>query len=476
MRPILAIVWLTWKAAWRFRLLWVLAVLLVFAVGVLPMIVRSDGTGKGLVQIVLTYTMSMVMAILGTFTLWLSCGTLAKDIEECQIQMVCVKPIARSQVWIGKWLGVMSLNLLLLGAASVIVYGTVMYRAARLPEGQKQILNRQVLVGRGSAKPDITAIQKLIEEDMEKNMKIAISQGKIDASMDPQSLSRVADSLREELKARREILPPGVRAQEWTVKVPGAKGFKRGHVVVLRVKFQTPSPVDSNVYRTGWELGPGAAQERDGWNEKDTMLQPFEVMLTPNTYHEIPVAVEAFAGGEVLKVRMYNLPGNPSIFRLPIEDSLEVLYRESSFAMNFARGMALLFCWIGVLAAMGLAAASFMSFSMAAFACMGLLIASFSTPLLKEVVKDSTIMQSHSHEGKRNTSLLDKFAIPSFQLLLTVMEPIKDYSPIESLSAGRSITWGQLSKAYFFVWGVCGGVMACFGMIVFHFKELALPG
>ncbi len=463
MRPTLAIVWLTWKAAWRFRLLWVLAVLLVFAVGVLPMIVRHDGTGKGLMQIVLTYTMSMVMAILGTFTLWLSCGTLAKDIEECQMQMVCVKPIARWQVWIGKWVGVMSLNLMLLGAAGVIVYGTVMYRASKLPERQLAILNQQVLVGRGSAKQDNTAIHKSIEEDVEKNMKIAIAQGKVDASMDQQSLSRVADSLREELKARREILLPGVAPREWTVIVPGAKDFKIGHVVVLRVKFQTPSPVDSNVYRTRWEFGPGTAQA-------------VGAPLTPHAFHEIPVPVEAFAGGDVLKVRMYNFPDNPSIFRLPLDDSLEVLYRESSFALNFARGMALLFCWIGVLAAMGLAAASFMSFSMAAFACMGLLIASFSTPLLKEVVKDSTIMQSHSHDGKRNTSLLDKFAIPAFQLLLTVMEPIKDYSPIESLSAGRSITWGQLQKAYFFVWGICGGAMACFGIVVFQRKQLALPG
>jgi len=31
----------------------------------------------------------------------------AADIEECQMQMVAVKPIARWQIWLGKWLGIL---------------------------------------------------------------------------------------------------------------------------------------------------------------------------------------------------------------------------------------------------------------------------------------------------------------------------------------------------------------------------------
>ena len=55
--------------------------------------------------------------LLGLSTLWLACGTLARDIEECQMQVVAVKPIARWQIWLGKWLGIMSLNAALLGLA-----------------------------------------------------------------------------------------------------------------------------------------------------------------------------------------------------------------------------------------------------------------------------------------------------------------------------------------------------------------------
>src|SRR5471032_2433985 len=102
MQRILAISWLTWKAALRFKLFLVIAVLLILAVVGLPLVIKDDGTAQGFTQIILTYTLSAITALLGLSTLWLSCGTLARDIEECQIQVVATKPIARWQIWLGK--------------------------------------------------------------------------------------------------------------------------------------------------------------------------------------------------------------------------------------------------------------------------------------------------------------------------------------------------------------------------------------
>ena len=110
MQRLLAIAWLTWKAALRFRLFLVIAVLLLAAVVGLPLLIEDDGTARGFTQILLTYTLSVITALLGLSTLWLACGTLARDIEECQMQVVATKPIARWQIWLGKWLGIVSLN------------------------------------------------------------------------------------------------------------------------------------------------------------------------------------------------------------------------------------------------------------------------------------------------------------------------------------------------------------------------------
>src|SRR5512137_810484 len=114
MQPLLAIAWLTLKAAFRFRLFLVVAVLLLGAVVGLPLLIKDDGTARGFTQILLTYTLSTITALLGLSTLWLACGTLARDIEECQIQVLAVKPVARWQIWLGKWLGLMLLNAALL--------------------------------------------------------------------------------------------------------------------------------------------------------------------------------------------------------------------------------------------------------------------------------------------------------------------------------------------------------------------------
>src|SRR3990172_9521764 len=108
MQPLFAIAWLTWKAAFRFRLFIVVAVLLLGAVVGLPILIKDDGTARGFTQILLTYTLSVIAALLGLSTLWLACGTLARDIEECQMQVVATKPIARWQIWLGKWLGIVT--------------------------------------------------------------------------------------------------------------------------------------------------------------------------------------------------------------------------------------------------------------------------------------------------------------------------------------------------------------------------------
>src|SRR5258706_229329 len=75
MQRILAIAWLTWKAAFRFRLFLVVAILLLASVVGLPLLIKDDGTARGFTQILLTYTLTTISALFGISTLWLACGT-----------------------------------------------------------------------------------------------------------------------------------------------------------------------------------------------------------------------------------------------------------------------------------------------------------------------------------------------------------------------------------------------------------------
>src|SRR5258708_4197508 len=171
MNRLFAIAKLTWKAAFRFRLFWVMAGLLLLCVVALPLLLKDDGSARGFTQILLTYTLSVITVLLGFSTLWLACGTLARDIEEAQMQVVAVKPVARWEIWLGKWLGLFALNAALLAVAGTSVYILIQFRARRLPPEQQQVLRNEIFVARGSLKPPAPNIEENTEALVQETIK-----------------------------------------------------------------------------------------------------------------------------------------------------------------------------------------------------------------------------------------------------------------------------------------------------------------
>jgi hypothetical protein len=203
MQRILAIAWLTWKAALRFKLFLVIAGLLILAVVGLPLVIKDDGTARGFTQIILTYTLSAITALLGISTLWLACGTLARDIEECQIQVVATKPIARWQIWLGKWFGIISLNAALLAISGACVFGLLQWRATKLPADEQKVLRSEVLVARGSAKEQNNDAQ--IDEETERILQARLKSNPVDKV----DLLEVRKQIREQVKADFQLVAAG---------------------------------------------------------------------------------------------------------------------------------------------------------------------------------------------------------------------------------------------------------------------------
>jgi len=57
--------------------------------------------------------------------------------------------------------------------------------------------------------------------------------------------------------------------------------------------------------------------------------------------------------------------------------------------------------------------------------------------------------------------------------VLTLINLAKDFSPIDSLSTGRSVTWGELGQAFGQIVLLLGGCIGLFGILVFNRRELA---
>jgi hypothetical protein len=456
MQRILAISWLTWKAALRFRLFLIIAALLFLAVVGLPLIIKDDGTARGFTQILLTYTLSAVTALLGLSTLWLSCGTLARDIEECQIQVVATKPIARWQIWLGKWIGIMSLNALLLALSGACIYGLLQWRAGKLPAAEQKILREQVLVARGSAKEQNYDVQ--IDAETER-----ILQGRLKTSpVEKVDLPEVRKQIREGVKADLQLVPPD-KVRPWQIDLGFAKNFLRDKPLQLRVKFNSAEKSPSGTFLALWQVGvPETAKL---WRTEVPMS------LAPDTFHEFEIPANLFDDKGVLTILFLN-PNRTSLL-FPLEDGMEVLYPEGSFALNFARGLGIIFCWLALMAALGLAAASFLSFPVATFFSLALLTVVMSSGTLADAIDTGSVVAGNEETGAAGHSVADMVLIPMFKGILVVVQLVQNFSPIDSLSSGRSIPWIELGEAFVQIVLFLGGIIALAGIILFGRRELA---
>jgi hypothetical protein len=455
MQRIFAIAWLTWKAALRFKLFLVIAALLVAAVVGLPLIIQSDGTARGFTQIILTYTLSAITALLGLSTLWLSCGTLARDIEECQIQLVVTKPIARWQIWLGKWLGIVSLNAVLLALSGACVYGLLQWRATQLPAAEQKILREQVLVARGSAKEPVNPAE--IETDTEQVLQRRLKS----TPVDPANLPELRRQIREQVKAALQLVPPGYE-RTWKINLGFARDFLHGKPLQLRVKFNAAQKSASGTFAALWQVG--VPQKTPLWRSEP-------MSLAPDTFHEFEIPPDLFDKNGVLTITFVN--PNDTALLFPLEDGMEVLYPEGGFALNFARGLGIIFCWMALLAALGLAAASLLSFPVATFFALAMMVVVFSSGTLAETVESGTVAAGNAETGQTGHSVVDFVLIPAFKGVLAVVNLAKNFSPIDALSSGRSITWGELGLAFAQIVLLLGGFFAAAGIILFSRRELA---
>jgi ABC-type transport system involved in multi-copper enzyme maturation permease subunit len=455
MKRMLAIAKLTLKSAFRYRLVQIMMVLLLGAVVGLPAIIRHDGTAQGFTQILLTYTLGTITTLLGFATLWLACGTLARDVEECQMQMVAVKPIARWEIWVGKWTGIMFLNLLLLAVSGVAVYLLMQWRSGQLsPETQEQLRN-EVLVARGSLRQTVdgAAIETEVERRLQERLK--------DSNVAAMDRDFVRKQIREQVKAGLQIAAPG-RGKGWVISTGMISEKLRDRPLQLRFKFFPAQKNDSGTYVGVWEIGPPNGR-------RYRLEQP---SLAAETFHEFTLPPNLLDEHGDLYIGFGNL--NDTALLFPLDEGMEVLYPESGFGLNFLRGLAIIGCWLSLLAAIGLASASFLSFPVAAFVSLGVLIVGLSSGTVRQVVEEGGIAAINHETGRVDEpTLLDLVALPIFKGLLQVINLVHGFSPIDSLSSGRSVSWGELARAVAQIVLLMGGGFAAIGIISFTRRELA---
>jgi hypothetical protein len=241
-----------------------------------------------------------------------------------------------------------------------------------------------------------------------------------------------------------------------------AKDTLRDQPLQLRVKFNSADKSPSGTFIVLWQVGVP---------QKTQIWQSEPMSLAPDTFHEFEIPANLFDDQGVLTIAVKNV--NDTALLFPLDDGIEVLYRQGGFGLNYARGLGVIFCWMALLAALGLAAASFLSFPVAAFFSLSVLTLVLCSGTISSALSEGTFFSYNAETGVKGFAPGDKVLMPMFSGLMTIINLAKNFSPIDSLSTGRSISWQELGLAFGQIVVLLGGALAIFGIVVFTRRELA---
>lgn len=447
---ILAIAALTLRGALRSRVLLALLVLLAVAVLGIPLTVQGDGTPGGRVQILLSYTLGFAGFMASAAALWSGCGAISAEIEDRQLHLVMTKPVQALELWMGKWLGLLALNALLVGFSGAVTYGLLRWstRPAAHTQADAARLRDEILVARAVARAAVPDVQAAARQDLEGLRR----DGRLPAGADP---AQVLDQLVRARQYEACAVGPGLRRVRHF-----HLGFPPGPDRPVYLQFKvSKSTMDMEDLPLRWSAGP----------DEDRLLPAAEGRYKSDTPVTIPVPSAAFTPDGRLVLVCENLDPARTAFFHP-EEGLELLAFRGTFAGNFLRALAVLFCRLAFLSALGLAAGAVFSFPVAAFVSISVLLIT----AMSGYASQESVMGMMPSMAAGSTSPGGTFLRYLLLGLSRLTAPLQVSGTLDRLATGRLVSWGYTASAFLSHVVISSGALALLSSALFRRRELAV--
>lgn len=383
-----------------------------------PFVLKSDGTQRGMVQIALAYSMSVLNLVMSLLVVFLSTSLLCADIRDRVVFTLDTKPVHRWQFILGKWLGISLMNAAVLAVIGGGIYGLARYlgRPAAAADGQDYtILRSEVLTAR-----DVSGVSGRPGE--------------------------------------REFVVAYNTEHAWLFQ--GVRPRRGERYVTLRFK-QYSAGEDEEISGI-WIFG-----DIEGDYHARALSFPEGEM------NEFRVPAEVIGEGGRLAVRWRNLSRGRASVLFP-RDDLNVLYTAGTFGANLVRALIMIFIRLSFLAAAGLAASAFLTFPVATLLTLFILLMGLSLPTLVALFMPSPAPGAEA--------LLEHHGLLLFGMrralaqVLRVLPNFRAYDPVPSLVDGVMITWGSVARAFLSTLMVRTGLTGLIGILIFNRRELAHMG
>jgi len=346
------------------------------------------------------------------------------------MHVLVTKPVHAAEIWLGKWLGLMTINLVMLGLAGGLMYGLLRWttRSAILSAGDQVSLREEILTAHSLIAP-------------EPPVKMPAPSG----------------------AGRTLLAVPPAKTQFWSFRVP--EQVRPGEALFLQFRFAT-SRIERQMPVAGlWLIGA------------DDSSAPCRKMgaYTPHVNHllKLPPAKP----GQLLTVSYKNVEtAAPATVlfavnaRYAADTGVQLLVRESSFESNFIRALLLVLARLAFFTALGLTTGALFSFPVAVFTAFAFL---FITGLSGWVGTEALMAEGELSPAWL-ADLLNVVTRSIIQLAHWITPPLARFDPLSFLPMGAFIPWILVGEAWGILALVYGGALAVLGIWMFSRREMGL--
>lgn len=397
MRKIAAIAALTIRSAIRSRVIAAAAAAIIAVIIGLPFVIRGDGTPESQSTIFINYSFGLLMFVLSLTATWCGAGTISLEVGARQIQLLITKPLRSIQVWAGKLIGLMTVNLVLLALGGALIYAMIHWtlRPAEMNKtGQQDFLRRKIMTVYRTVPP----------------LKISGRQ------------------------SSQAAIGPG-QIYRWRFDL--TKQTTDAQFALLKFRF-FPSPFSHQ--------SPVAGVWRASSEKQDEIINK-TLSNSPNmtVYLDIPKIDPACT----LNLEYQNIQTNPAVtVFFPSENDLCLLIPESSFEANLLRGLIIGFARLAFFTSLGMIAGTLFTFPVAVFASLGLLAMSFAGEFVRQLAERGLLTDTSHEQFSTFLFILNDMVRVSFRFFAFVLSPLDRFDPLAFLPDSLFIPWDIAGQSF----------------------------
>jgi hypothetical protein len=424
LRAIAAVAVLSVRAAIRSRV--VIALVLLLAAGIfgIPRLVSGDGSSGSEWQIRLHYTLFASVVVLGLATLWAACAAFGLEIDSRRMELTAVKPVRLWTLWLGRWLGILILDAVLLTGVAIAVRLQVMPLARHDAAGPAAT---DLLCSRAVARPLLPPI----EVEAQQVFAQLRQEGRLPPDEKPERLLR---TLILQGPYRCFAIHPG-ESVAWQFRLsPAVPADGR---FWIRVKFDTGGAALADVRGL-------CRVRRTGGSEWATEIPVNDLVCNELL---LPVTALSLAGATALELSFLSRAesGSAPLLVQP-RHALALLTTQGTFNGNLARAMLSQLAILAALAALGLTLGACFSFPVASFVATALLVAVLAVP---QDARD--LLPPMLLSGEARTGVIQRVSLDLNRGLFAVIHPLVQPEPLEHLVAGERVPTAELVRMW--CWG-----------------------